>query len=475
MDISGLQEEMDYSARGKYIRINISQDHMEATMFLSTPNEDETYTLDEIKTALRDNEVKMGIIEGKIEDMIKNQIYETAVLIAEGKQAENGKDGSYEYPMKSKVEFKPKVLPDGSVDYLNVQMFEMVQQGDVVAIYTPPTNGVFGFDVSGKLKVPKPGRPMMVLRGRGFVVSDDKTTYTANTKGKIEYRNGEIIINDVYEVNTDVDFSHGNIDFDGDVQIKGNVVSGISITASGNVLIDGHVGGASIKAGKDIILSEGVQAKGCGRIEAQGNISAKFFENAKVRAKGEIKASYILNSDVYSESKITVEGRKATILGGNVHGVKGIETYNCGNEAYMITNVATGVTKEITASYNKLLADIKAVDKEVKLLTEAMDKLNKLKAYKPEAVNQENYTRVFQAKVIKTAQRSKLEEQRRAMYDLICTSNSSEIVIHNVFYPNVRIFINGIIYESQVATKEVAVRKFNDEIVVRGLDDNQGA
>lgn len=129
MDISGLQEEMDYSARGKYIRINISQDHMEATMFLSTPNEDETYTLDEIKTALRDNEVKMGIIEGKIEDMIKNQIYETAVLIAEGKQAENGKDGSYEYPMKSKVEFKPKVLPDGSVDYLNVQMFEMVQQG----------------------------------------------------------------------------------------------------------------------------------------------------------------------------------------------------------------------------------------------------------------------------------------------------------------------------------------------------------
>lgn len=48
-------------------------------------------------------------------------------------------------------------------------------------------------------------------------------------------------------------------------------------------------------------------------------------------------------------------------------------------------------------------------------------------------------------------------------------------MIHNVFYPNVRIFINGIIYESQVATKEVAVRKFNDEIVVRGLDDNQGA
>lgn len=469
MEVSGLQEEMNYSAKEKCIRINISKNNMEASMLLATLGEGEQYSMDDIKTALKDSGVKMGIEEDIIKNAIENHIYEESVCIAFGKDAIDGSNGIYDYTLKTHIDSKPKVLPDGSVDYLNVKMFETVQVGDVVAIYTPPTSGTFGYDVVGKLKVPKAGRPLMPLRGRGFSVSDDKSTYTSTKTGKIEYRNGEIIINDVYEVNCDLDFSHGNIDFNGDVQIKGNVVTGIKIIASGNVLIDGHVGGAIIKAGKDIIMSEGVQAKGCGCIEAQGDVSAKFFENAKVKAKGKIKANYILNSQVLSESQINVEGRKATILGGTVHGVMGVETNNCGNEAYMITNVATGATKEIREQYKDLLSDIQVVSKEIKLLSEAMEKLNKIKAVKPEALNKENYTRVFQAKVVKTAQMSKLDEQRRRIFDLIAVSNNSKIVVNNKFYPNVRIYIGGVIYESQSEQKHVIISKQDDEIVVSGL------
>ncbi|MFR5400493.1 MAG: FapA family protein [Lachnospira sp.] len=42
----------------------------------------------------------------------------------------------------------------------------------------------------------------------------------------------------------------------------------------------GYVEGAVIRSNKDIVLNKGVNANGIGQIEAKGNISARFFENA---------------------------------------------------------------------------------------------------------------------------------------------------------------------------------------------------
>lgn len=44
----------------------------------------------------------------------------------------------------------------------------------------------------------------------------------------------------------------------------------------GNIFIGGYVEDAVLKAGKDIIIKDGVNAKTNGYIEAGGNISARF-------------------------------------------------------------------------------------------------------------------------------------------------------------------------------------------------------
>lgn len=59
----------------------------------------------------------------------------------------------------------------------------------MLARYHEPTKGEFGFDICGKLLVPKPGKPKPRLHGKGFKTSEDgKETYAA-ISGKIEYCN----------------------------------------------------------------------------------------------------------------------------------------------------------------------------------------------------------------------------------------------------------------------------------------------
>lgn len=63
----------------------------------------------------------------------------------------------------------------------------------------------------------------------------------------------------------------------GDVNITGNVITGVTIRAMGSIYIGGYVEGAVIKSNKDIVLNKGVNANGIGQIEAKGNISARFL------------------------------------------------------------------------------------------------------------------------------------------------------------------------------------------------------
>ena len=57
----------------------------------------------------------------------------------------------------------------------------------------------------------------------------------------------------VLDISGDVDLNIGNIDFNGDVNITGNVITGVTIRAMGSIYIGGYVEGAVIKSNKDIV------------------------------------------------------------------------------------------------------------------------------------------------------------------------------------------------------------------------------
>ena len=81
---------------------------------------------------------------------------------------------------------KPKIRPDGSVDYWSINMVEPVEKGQVIAIYKPPVPGEDGMTVKGRPLPAKRARELPPLKGRGFTRQEDGNTYTSNMDGKID-------------------------------------------------------------------------------------------------------------------------------------------------------------------------------------------------------------------------------------------------------------------------------------------------
>ena len=65
-----------------------------------------------------------------------------------------------------------------------------------------------------------------------------------------------------------------------DIRIRGNVLSGMKVTSEkGSIIVDGYVEAATLIAGKDVILKNGMQGKWQGKVCRQReDVSGKFFE-----------------------------------------------------------------------------------------------------------------------------------------------------------------------------------------------------
>lgn len=136
----------------KDIQVIIADDNMSATLFLSEPaKEEDPYTYEEVMRALSNAGVKMGLDDARIHHMVEEQIYNTAVVVAQGKMVQDGADGYYEFEFETDLKAKPSVREDGSVDYYNMKLYEKVSEGDKLAQYYRRRKDVFGFDVKGKL------------------------------------------------------------------------------------------------------------------------------------------------------------------------------------------------------------------------------------------------------------------------------------------------------------------------------------
>ena len=235
--------------------VYISDDKMTATLDLVKPREGQSYTVKQLILLLNSNGVKQGINQDVLQQMIDNQLYYTATTVAQGKVPRDGQDGRYQFYFRVGKSATPKVLPDGTVDYLNMDLFESVTVGQVVAEYIPATNGEYGYTVAGDLMTPKKGANLPPLRGSGFTVSEDKKQYISILNGKVELKDdGKLEISNIYNITGNLDISIGNVRFDGDVYVSGNVTAGLSIMAKGNVVIDGTVESVNIRSGGDVIL-----------------------------------------------------------------------------------------------------------------------------------------------------------------------------------------------------------------------------
>lgn len=451
------------------IRVQISEDAMAAYLTLLKPLPGEVYTVELLLGTLRQQGVVHGVREDILKKMIAERIFDVRIQVAFGTPVVDGQDGVYEYNFNQNPDKKPKIRDDGTVDYWSMNLIETVVEGQVIAIYKPAVQGTDGMNVRGIVIPAKPGKEQAPLKGRGFERSNDNLTYIASTDGKIEMVNNRININNFHEIFSNIDTLFGNIDFAGDVVIHGNVCSGMSVRAGGTLTVDGVVEGASLWAGKDIVLRGGVLGDSKAVVFARGDIYARFFEYAKVEALGMIQADAFLQCEVECKKNILLEGKRGIIIGGSAHAIEGIEVNEIGNESEIKSTIEVGIGESVYQEMNEIRQSLLELHGSIRKLEAGIQKFDEAGNTKDLAhKNDPRRIALIRALIrdnsmekVKKARLEELSGQEEA-------AREATVKINRAIYPGTLIVIGNVknlVKEEQFAVEYV---RRGDKIILKG-------
>lgn len=445
--------------------VRITEDYMEAYMTVKPSGTPEDYTVEYLTEVLHLNSVKIGILQDSLQKIIDNHLYDREVLVAKGEEAVDGTNGYYEFLFETNLSQKPIMLEDGTVDYKNIKMIELVEPGQTIAVYHAAVPGKNGYNLAAKFKLAKPGKELPPLKGTGFECMEDGVTYRASVGGKITQMNNRVNIFQVHELFGDVDLTTGNIEFNGDVIIHGNVLEGMSIQATGTVTVDKVVESASIDAKKGVILRGGVLGKNGSKVRSKGNIMAQFFEYADVKAEGDIEADSFLDSHVYAGGKIELTGKKACILGGSTHAVRGIRAREIGNMAGAGTEVSVGVHQKVYDRMKVLPQEIKDDEKQLQRIEEGLLQFETIMRQKGLSFrNDPRRMALVKEKVRLSAQIAGRKEELCGLKQIIDASGDATVQVARNVYPGVSVKVDEQVVHVQEPQKAVEFKKYMERI-----------
>ncbi|MBE5954062.1 MAG: DUF342 domain-containing protein [Lachnospiraceae bacterium] len=459
---------------GVDIFIELTSDEMVAELVFPKTTGQLIVTRAKIERLFESNGIKQGIKEQVIERLATGFVPESGrVVVAEGTPAVHGKDGYYYFMFKTELPTMPKVKSDGSVDYKNVDLFELVEEGQKIAVFYPATSGNYGFTVKGKLITPIKGKNPPRISGSGFRLLDDGITYVAALSGSISYNNYTIKISNLYHVKGDVTASSGNIRFNGDVHVSGFVGSGVTIEADGNIIIDGNVEAAVIKAGNDVLIRSGVSGRDEGMIKAGRNIYGKYFENIILRADNNIESNYILNCESIAMNQINVSGEKGAIVGGVTYAIYGINASVIGNQAEIKTVFEIGANKFYKQRIKDMDAEIEEASKKALVLKQEMERLigsrtsDELKSLTLfQNVQASLVGKLHDLEILKAELNEYTKKKERAV-------TSIGVRVKNYAYPGVIIKVDDRSLALTDIVCEVFFRRQNNKLMMFSLDDEE--
>ena len=392
--------------------------------------------------------------------------------MAHGEPVEDGHDGYYNFGFDCKPNKKPVIRDDGSVDYWSVHAIETVDEGQVIATYVEPVPGKNGMTVKGTPVTAKRGRPIPPLLGRGFERSEDGLTYKATISGKIEMQNNRILIVPVYEIFGDVDVNTGNIDFNGDVVIHGNIKPGASVRSTASITVDGISEGCNLEAGKDIILRGGMIGGDKAHLKVKGNLYAKFIEYTVIQVEGDMEADVLLDCTVACRGSILIQGRTAKIIGGDVSAVKGIRATTIGNEAEMRTAVSVGVDTDCMARLNLLKKKLEITKMEIDKIEQGLAKFEEMEKERGVSYREDpRRVALLRTRIQNMATLAGDEGEVKRLEHMISDGANATVCVTRDVFPGVSIAIRDQILNVKNNAKCVEFYHLNGKICTRTAED----
>jgi uncharacterized protein len=341
------------------LQVTISEDRMKAYLLFRRVEGQIKITVRELEQFLNANGVKFGIDADMLYFISQSpqDYYFSQNIVAAGTPATNGVDGKVQLLFESlHQERKPTEREDGSVDYKEVTQLANVKAGQLIAERIPPVPGAPGKAVTGEDLLPKDGKEAHFKVGKNVVVNSEKTAMYAAIDGLVTKTDKDKLnVFPVYEVNGDVDYHTGNIDFVGTVVVRGNILTGFRVRASGDIRVTGGIEGAEVESDGSIEVVGGVIGNNKGYVKAGCNVKCSFVQEGNLIAGEDVIVSQsIMHSNVRAGRSVICSGSKGLIVGGLIQAGDRVTARMIGNSMSTATSIEVGVRPELRQELNDL-------------------------------------------------------------------------------------------------------------------------
>ena len=355
------------------VQVKIAPDDMTAELCLTPALGGKAATVEDVMRALTEAGVVFGIDDSAVRRACELG-HCNGVPVARGVPPQNGRDAVFEELIPLTADRAHKLDENGLIDYREHGSTTVVQAGASLMRRQPATAGVDGRTVRGQVLTARPGHdePFAAQLAGAQVARDDPDLLQASVTGQPVRVKCGVMVEAILRV-AEVNMTTGNIHYDGTVHVDGEVLQGMTVEASGDIVVGGMVDGGLLKAVGNIKVAGGVIAHA--QLHAGGSVSARFAEGSHIYAGTMINLEDMaLECRLQSLNQIVIGAgspQRGRLVGGSATTMMLLKVPVLGSEKSGVVEVLMGVNPELDAKYEALQ---QRIDKE-KAAEETLHKL----------------------------------------------------------------------------------------------------
>jgi len=358
-----------HAQTGYQLILSLSQDEMECRAHLEVKADGSPPSVDELQGYLAANGITTGIDDEAVQLLLREARPGSSAngLLAAGIQPLRGEDGRLAFsfapadqpPAEAEADDDPEKR---QIDFRAVQQFINVDPDQEIGRILPPTNGITGRTVRGKPVPAESGKALLLKLGQNVRSGGEQNDILiAEIHGRVKQEGETVHVVEEYVVDGDVDFSIGNIRFNGFVEVRGDVLDGFQISASKGLKITGNVGVCRLVSHGNIEFC-GMDGQGKGSILCGGAITAHFIHDSTVECWGNMLVDVELrNCSVHCRGSLIT----GLLAGGDCVTLAGLEAKKLGAPSAVKTTIHSGVDYHDLDRLHILLEQLEALQQQI--------------------------------------------------------------------------------------------------------------
>lgn len=455
------------------ITVKISEDKMSAAIVIIPPKKggDEVKEGD-ILSSLKERSIVFGINGEMIKSIIKNKNYNNEFVVVRGIEPINPKPDSLKYNFDTNPG-KPFLIDEyDRINLKELNFIQNVKKGDVLAEVEDSQAGKDGTNIFGERIPFVQAIKSQILIGENTEYDEDKKTIVSLIDGHVMLKSGIVTVSPIASFRN-VDYSTGNIDFDGSVVISGTISDGFTVKARGSIQVGERIGKVKLIAGADVILKAGINGSNDGSIECEGDLYSRFIESSNIICGSNLFVEEsIMNSNLQVKNNIILVGKRAELIGGKTVLGGSLRLKKLGSSTELKTEVIIGIDP----------IKFRLIDKLKTELTEKKDMLIKLNDTKNETEkdlksnwnNKENTEKLNKIIVIVERYKDDIENVERELQEaknLLYPANNRYIIVEYTLFSGVTIFYGKIEYNTGlINANKIVLKCINNQIIESGFN-----